>query len=138
MSNTYDAAGRLVAQEDQIGRTATLAYSGDNFSSSGGTTTVTDPKGNVTVDRYTNGLLVSETRGFGTAQAATWSYGYDPDTLDMTSVTDPDGHASRATYDAEGNLLTETDPLGLQTINTYDSLNDLLSTTDPLGVTTTM
>jgi RHS repeat-associated protein len=138
LTNTYDNAGRLVQQSDQLGRTTSFAYSGDNFSPLGGTTTITDPKGNETLDRYVNGLRLSETRGYGTALAATWTYSYDPATLDMISTTDPDGHSSTATYDTAGNLLTRTDALGRKTTNTYDALHDLLTTTDPSGVTTTM
>jgi RHS repeat-associated protein len=138
VSNKYDAQGRVIEQTDQLGRTTKFAYSGEPLGEAGGTTTITDPKGNVTVQNYQYGELLSETKGYGTPQAATWTFGYDPATLGMTSVTDPDGHTTTSTFDSEGNTLTTTDPLGRTTTNTYDSLNDLLTTTDPLGVTTTM
>jgi RHS repeat-associated protein len=138
VSNKYDAQGRVIEQTDQLGRTTKFAYSGEPLGAVGGTTTITDPKGNVTVQNYQYGELLSETKGYGTPQAATWTFGYDPATLGMTSVTDPDGHTTTSTFDSEGNTLTTTDALGRTTSNTYDSLNDLLTTTDPLGVTTTM
>ncbi len=138
VSNKYDAQGRVIEQTDQLGRTTKFAYSGEPLGEAGGTTTITDPKGNVTVQNYQYGELLSETKGYGTPQAATWTFGYDPATLGMTSVTDPDGHTTTSTFDSEGNTLTATDALGRTTTNTYDSLNDLLTTTDPLGVTTTM
>ncbi len=135
---TYDKQGRVTAESDQLKRRTTFRYTGDNFSAEGGATTITDPKGNVTVQEYKFGELVSETQGFGTPQAATWKYGYDQSVLGLATVTDPDGHTTTSTYDAEGNTLTTTDALGRTTTNTYDGLNDLLTTTDPLGVTTTM
>jgi RHS repeat-associated protein len=114
-----------------MGRRTTFTYGASS-------TTVTDPNGNVDVQNYTNGLLTSITRGSGTPQAATWTYGYQSPTLAATSVTDPDGHTSRATYDAQANLLTQTDGLGRTTAYTYDALNDLTSIKDPLGHTTTL
>jgi RHS repeat-associated protein len=138
VSNKYDAQGRVIEQTDQLGRTTKFAYVGEPLSEVGGTTTITDPKGNVIVQNYQYGELVSEIKGYGTPQAATWTFSYDPATLGMTSLTDPDGHTTTSTFDSEGNVLTTTDALGRTTTNTYDSLNDLLTTTDPLGVTTTM
>jgi RHS repeat-associated protein len=138
VSNTYDSQGRVTSQTDQLGRKTTFAYSGDPFSSSGGGTAITDPKGNVTVQKYQSGELISETKGAGTPLAATWEFQYDPATLGMTKVTDPNGHAITATFDSQGNVLTTTDALGRKTANTYDSVNNLLTTTDPADVTTTM
>ena len=47
-TNTYDSAGRVTAQRDALNRTTTLAYSGDPTTVAGSTTTITDPRGNVT------------------------------------------------------------------------------------------
>lgn len=137
VTNTYDAQGRVATQTDQVSRLTTFAYAGDSHSATGGTTTVTDPKGNITVDTYQYGLLTSETKGAGTPEAATWTYRYDPVTIGRTSVTDPNGNTTSATYDAHSNLLTKTDGLGRTTTSTYNALNEPLTTTDPLGVTTT-
>ena len=158
VTNVYNAPGQVVSQTDPAGLTTTWSYAGDNFSSAGGTTTITDPHGNVEVQHYVSGELVSLTKGYGTPQAATWSYTYDPNTLGVTSVTDPNGHTTTSTYDASGNLLSSTDalgnttsytynafnevltvtsPLGEVTVSTYDAHGNLLSTTDPLGKTTT-
>ena len=138
VSNKYDGQGRVIEQTDQLGRTTKFAYAGEPLGKEGGSTTITDPKGNVTVQDYQFGELLSETKGYGTSQAATWTFGYDPATLGMTSVTDPNGHTTTSTFDSEGNTLTSTDALSRTTTNTYDSLNDLLTTTDALSVTTTM
>jgi len=131
VTNHYDASSRVDWQTDELNRKTTFAYA---FAS----TTITDPQGNVTVDGYTNGLRTSVTKGYGTPQAATWTFLYDRATLGLISVTDPDGHTSTATYDATGNRLTATDALGRQTINAYDALNDLTSTQDPKGIITTL
>jgi RHS repeat-associated protein len=137
VTNAYDSEGRVIEQTDQLGRTTKFAYSGEPLGEAGGTTTITDPKGNVTVQTYRFGELISETKGYGTPQAATWEFEYDQSTLGLISVTDPDGHTIKSTYDAEGNTLSTEDALGRKTVNTYDPLNDLLTSTDPMGVTTT-
>src|SRR5262249_17342968 len=119
-------------------RKTTFSYSGTPLTSAGGSTTTTDPKGNVTVDQYISGERTAMTRGFGTPQAATWQYRYDPGSLGPALVFDPNGNATSAIYDANGNRTSTTDALGRTTQYTYDSLNDLTSITDPKGVTTTL
>lgn len=104
LRNTYDTSSRVVAQTDALGRTTTFDYA-----SVAGGTKVTDPKGNVTLDVYGGSLLTSRTRGYGTAQAATWSYLHDPATLGCTRVTDPDGHTWSASYDGSGNRTRTSD-----------------------------
>jgi RHS repeat-associated protein len=130
VTNVYDASGRVTSQTDPMNRTTTFQYQV-------GQTTVTDPTGNVTRSLYTNHELVQKTAGYGTPQAATWSYSYDPATLALTSITDPNGHVSTRTYDGQSNLLTSTDALSRRVSYTYDVFNDVLTTTDPMGVTTT-
>ena len=137
VTNVYDSSDRITSQTDAAGLVTTLSYTGDNSSSTGGTTTMTDPDGNVTVYNYQNLELMSVTHGFGTAQAATTSYTYDPNTLGITAVTDPNGHVTSYTYDAQGNLLTKTDALSHTTTYTYNDFNEPLTATDPLGKTTT-
>ena len=130
LTNVYDSNARVISQTDAMSRKTTFSYGASS-------TTITDPNGNVSVDQYQNGLLISETKGYGTPQAATWSYTYDPISLGQTSITDPNGHVWTQTWDASGNLLSATDPLKRTTTYTYDILNDLTSMTDPLGITTT-
>jgi RHS repeat-associated protein len=127
-TNVY-TSGKVTSQTDPRGKTTTFAYT--EF-----TTTITDPEGNAIVEQYVNGALVGEVRGFGTAQAATTLYTYDPATLGRTSAIDPLGRTSTATFDGDGNQLTATDPLGRTTTWTYNSLRDVTSITDPAGVTT--
>ncbi|MDQ6617188.1 MAG: DUF6531 domain-containing protein [Actinomycetota bacterium] len=130
VQNSYDSNGRVQWQKDQLNRQTSFSY-GTNQ------TTVTDPKGNQTVDYYNQGLRVATTRGYGTTQAATWQYAYDPSTLALIGLTDPNGNQTSYTVDGSGNQLTATDPLGRQTRNTYNSLNQLLTSQDPNLVTTT-
>ena len=133
----YNAAGQVDWQQDQLGRQTSFAYSGDPTSAAGGSTTITDPKGNVTVDTYQYGVRTSETRGSGTAQAATTSWVYDPTTAALLTEVDPDGHSTRSTVDSNGNVLSVTDGLGRQTSATYNSFNEPLTKTDGNQVTTT-
>ena len=75
VTNVFDGSGRVTSQTDPMLRLTTFDYS------TVGQTKITDPKGNVTVESYSNNLLMSRTRGYGTSQAASWQYTYDPATL---------------------------------------------------------
>jgi RHS repeat-associated protein len=138
VTNHYDDAGRVDQQTDPLGRTTSFDYT-----SIADSTKVTDPKGNVLVYGYTNGLLTTVTAGYGTAQEASWYYRYDPDTLGRTSAYDPNGHTTMWTYDGAGNLTSRTDGLGRLTTLTYNGLREVTSVTEPKQVngqpvTTTM
>lgn len=126
LSNTYDASGRVVRQTDAMNRTTNWVYGA-------GTTTITDPMGNMTQETFQNGELVSLTKGFGTVAAATWTITYDPLTFTVASTTDADGHTTSYVSDASGNLLSATDPLQRKLSFSYNSRNDLTSVTDPMG-----
>lgn len=136
-TNVYDTSGRVTQQTDPAGLVTRFAYNGDNFSTSGGTTTITDPHGNTTVEHYTSGVMLSITKGSGTTSAGTWSYSYDHSTFGVASVTDPNGHVTTSSYDSSGNLLSTTDPLNHTTSYTYNTFNEPLTMTDPAGITTT-
>ncbi len=132
LTNTYDPSGRVVAQNDPMNRATAFSYTSD------GTTTVTDTLGNAMTARYENNVLLSETKGVGTPQQATWTYSYDPATLGLIAETDPNGHTSHNTWDARGNLLSHGDALGRTTSYAYDALNDTTAITDPRGLVTAM
>jgi YD repeat-containing protein len=138
VQNHYDGSGRVDWQKDQLNRETTFAYAGTPSTLAGGTTTITDPAGNVTVDTFQYALRVASIAGYGTAAAATTRFGYDPVTLAPTLVVDPNGNATRSTYDSSGNLLSTTDPLGHVTYATYNALDEPLTETDAKNVTTTM
>ena len=137
VQNHYDGTGRVDWQKDQLNRQTSFAYAGDPQSRTGGTTTVTDPQGNATQDQYQYGLRTYATQGYGTAQAATTRYIYDPTTVALTAVIDPNGNTTTMTVDPSGNPLTVTDPLGRVTTKTYNALNQVLTDQDGNGVTTT-
>jgi RHS repeat-associated protein len=137
VSNTYDGSGRVVAQTDPMGRESTWQYEGEAATSEGGTTVFTDGRGDITRYSYRDLELRSVTDGVGTASEATTSYQYDPITLGVTSVTDPNGGVTQSRYDSHGNLLETTDPLFRSTFYTYGPSDEVLSVTDPRGTTTT-
>jgi RHS repeat-associated protein len=137
VQNHYDGSARIDWQKDQLNRETTFAYSGTPQTAAGGSTTITDPKGNETVDAYQWGLLTSETKGYGTSSAATTRFQYDPDTLAPTAVQDPNGNIIVYTVDSSGNVLTATDPLGRVTTKTYNAFNEPTAVEDGNGITTT-
>lgn len=136
VTNTYDSVGRVVQQVDPAGLATTFAYTGDNYGPNGGTTTITDPQGNVRLEQYANGFLMQVTKAPGSPTAATTSYAYDPTNYGQTSVTDPNNNVTTHTYDATGHLLTTTDAYGATTTNTYNALGELTTTATPLNEVT--
>ena len=137
VTNTYDSQGRVTAQTDPAGLTTTFSYTDDNFSSIGGTTTVTDPHGDVQIKQYVNGFLTRLTKAAGTPAQAVWTYTYDPNTNQLAQITDPNAHVTSKTYDAAGDTLTSTDGLNRVTTWTYNGLREPLTVTSPKGETTT-
>jgi RHS repeat-associated protein len=129
----YDSSGRVTNQQNPAGQTTTFGYTGDNTSIAGGTTTITDPHGNVTVQSYTSLEVQSITSAAGTAAAATTSFTYDPATLGQNSIIDPNGNPTTSTFDGDGNVLTTTDPLGRTTSYSYNSFDEVTQTVSPAG-----
>src|SRR5665647_110703 len=116
-SNVYDSASRVISQTDALGRTTTFAYATDQ-------TTITDPTGAVTIERFVDGQVLSETKAAGTDIEATTYFTYGP-TNQVISSTDALGRVTRFAYDARGNRTSVTDPLGRVSTATYDELNDV-------------
>jgi RHS repeat-associated protein len=132
LTNSYDSAGRVTNQTDAEGHTTAFTYT---TTSSGTRTTITDPKGNVTVQDYTAGELTTLTKGSGTSMSATWNFAYDQYTLGVTAVTDPNGNVTRRSYGPNGELTSVIDPLGRTISATYNRLEEPLTITDPVGTT---
>ncbi|MGH2938681.1 MAG: DUF6531 domain-containing protein [Solirubrobacterales bacterium] len=137
VSNTYDGSGRVTAQTDPMGRESTWRYEGEAATAEGGATTFTNGRGDVTRYLYRDLELQSVTRGVGTASEATTSYSYDPITLGISAVTDPNGQVTRSHYDAHGDLTETTDPMFRTTFYSYGPEDELQTITDPRGTTTT-
>ncbi len=68
-----------------------------------------------------------------TSNAVTTSLAYNPQYYELSSITNPLGNTTSATYDPNGNLVAVTDPLGNTTTATYNSAGQPVSITDPLG-----
>lgn len=131
VTNGYDSQGRLTSQRDPLQRQTTYQYTPSQ-------TTITSPKGDVTVQIYdANGELSQETRGYGTSAAATWTYEYDPRTLMIVAVTDPKGHTTTYARDAFGDPTRVSDGLGRTTVTAYNQLGEPTAITGPSGITTT-
>jgi RHS repeat-associated protein len=113
-----------------MNRTTTWAYAP-------GSTTITDPAGHVSLQDYVGHRLVSVTNGYATPQAATWTYSFDPLTLGIASLKDPNGDATSYTWDSQGNLLSWAGPLNRTASYTYNRFGEPLSVTDPSNSTTT-
>jgi YD repeat-containing protein len=132
-TNHYDNSNRVDYQLDGLNQKTSFTYASD-----GSYTITTDPVGNQIKETFASGVRTSVTRGYGTSQAATWSFTYDPYTLGVTVVTDPNGHTTNRSYDRSGNQLTVADGLTRKTSYAYNSFNEPTTVTDPKGVTTTM
>jgi YD repeat-containing protein len=114
--NVYDSQGRVVSQTDALGRSTVFDYDYGGL----GRTRVTDPRGNKVLDVYDNGVRVSTTIGFESAEAATWRFVYDPNTVRLVSVIDPDMHATGVSvFDAAGRVVSSTDRAGRRTTYGY-------------------
>jgi RHS repeat-associated protein len=123
--------GYVVSQTDAKGQATTFSYAGDNMDSAG-TTTITDPDGNVSEDHYLDGVLVEHVAGATGGSPSVTEITRNSEDL-PTAVTDPDGHVTHATYDSNGNLLTATNALGKTTSYAYNALNEQTCAAKPLA-----
>jgi RHS repeat-associated protein len=130
--NVYNASAQVTQQTDPAGLVTRFSYSGNNFSSSGGTTTITGPHGEVTVEDYNSGLLVNLTKP---GEGVPYYYVYDVTTLAPTAIADPNGNWTTMTYDGSGNMTSLQTPTG-GTSYTYNALNEPTKIIDPMGIQT--
>ncbi len=130
VANTYDpVSGRVTGQKDALGDATAFAWNAATT-----TSTMTDARGGVWTDVYSNGLLASSTDPLGHVTSYTYDAGFN-----VASVTDANGRTTTLTHDAAGDVLTRTapSPLSYAESFTYDAANDLLTSTDGRGNTTT-
>ncbi|MES2996683.1 MAG: RHS repeat-associated core domain-containing protein [Verrucomicrobiota bacterium] len=143
---TYDWYKRPLTVTDALNRTTTYDYTIPGVGGGGGCgcahigdnpVKITSPAGRVTYFTYDLAWRkTSVTTGFGTADAATTSYGYNVgDRINL--VTDPRGKSWVTTYDARDRKTSEKNPLNQATSYTYDGVGNLLTTTLPDGRVTT-
>jgi RHS repeat-associated protein len=133
--NVYDGNGRVSQQTDPVGHSSSYGYTSawPLF-----TTTVTTPLGHQDKYDYALGLPLDVVHSADTSMAQTTTYAYDPASLGVSAVTNPNGETSTATYDTKTNVLTTTDSLGNKVTFTYNALSEPLTMQDPQGITTTL
>ncbi|WP_235967889.1 RHS repeat-associated core domain-containing protein [Streptomyces mesophilus] len=132
-----NATGDLAKTTDTEGKATSFEYD-----SSRRLTKITTPEGRVTVftydgqNRVTSMLRATEFNGSGHT-GPTYTYAYDntdPSAAGMTTVTDPEQHATKYEHDAEGKVSKTTDPLEHVRSKTYDANNNVATATDAMGV----
>jgi len=131
---TYDGFGRIVSSTDPLGRVTTYAYGSPTNPHP---TSVTMPGGKVKAASYTPAWQYETstiTEGYGTADAATTTYGYDA-VGNVIGVTDPRGETTIIDYDARNRKVAAQDPAGNDSFFYYDDNDDLTETTTPDGNT---
>jgi RHS repeat-associated protein len=130
----YDDAGNLETVTDPLGNASTLSFDGLGRLSS-----VTDPLGRVTsyaydaADHLTQTTLPSLASG---QDPPVVTLAYDP-RGNLITTTDPNGHASTASVNGEGQITGMTDATGRATTYSYDSIGNRTSATDAAGHVTT-
>jgi RHS repeat-associated protein len=127
-TNTFDVAGRVVSQKDQLNNVSSFAYN-----DTAGTTTLTDAAGAVRVWNRLGNVPNGATDPAGSVSTEFNAQ------LDAVSFTDATQHKWTATYDARGNMLSRTAPVPLLYSEswTYDGFNNPLTYVDARGNTTT-
>jgi RHS repeat-associated protein len=151
---TYDPTTYSeLSSTDGAGHTTNYAYDAN-----GNRTTTTDPLGNVTAKTYNNldevvtsttplGITTTNTydasgnllsvstplSGTSSTQTSTYSYGDPSHPGDVTASTDPDGHITTFSHDAQGDVNKTTDPLGDVTTQRYSVLGEKIASTSPNG-----
>jgi RHS repeat-associated protein len=130
LQNTYNATtGRITQSIDALNHTTTYSWSPSTQ-----TETITDPRGKVWKETFSNNELIKRVDPLGD----TTQYVFDSN-MNETAVTDARNYTTTMTYDSRGNMLTRTAPAPLSYKETwaYDALNDVTSYTDGRGHTTT-
>lgn len=152
---TYDEAGRLTSSETTAtadaalpkatfeynsktgvrekqstvveGKTQTLT---SEFNTLGALTTYKDADGNTAKYRYAgpeNDFLLEEVSDSSNAGASKQTYSYDETTKALTKLVDSAAGTFTATYDAEGQLLSEVYPNNMCAEYTYNSTGEATS-----------
>ena len=117
--------GYVISQTDPAGLTTSFSYSGNNMSGTG-TTTITDPHGNVSQDEYETGVLIAQVTGANSSHPEMTSFVRNAQDL-PTSVTDANGHTTTYSYDQDGDILTSTDASNNTWTYTYNAFDELLT-----------
>jgi len=114
-TTTYvrDSANRVTSMTDALGRTTTYGYD------------------------VNTGSLLTVTRLYGTPDAVTTTFTYEPTFNHVATITEPlPNHTTTYGYDAVGNLTSITNPLGKQITFTYNTSGQPITVTTPAGTMT--
>jgi RHS repeat-associated protein len=135
VTTEYDSSHRAISQTDALGRKRKWEYGTTEWGEA--QTTITEPTGAITVEQFNSALLpTSITRAYGTALAATTTYGYN-EANELITVNDPNKHTTTYGYDAAGDRTSAKDANENETKWTYDNTHDVETMTTPKGETTT-
>jgi RHS repeat-associated protein len=131
VSNTYDAAGKVSAQDDGQSTTPLeeFAYSIDQTTGLPYTTYLSRSGGTLRQDYDNTGNLLSATDPLGGTETHT----YDPTTGVRTGYFDPLGHKSAFTYDASGYVTQRVNAQDGVTSYSYDSEHNITGIVDEAG-----
>ncbi|MEW2551515.1 RHS repeat-associated core domain-containing protein [Streptomyces zhihengii] len=131
-----DADGNLMRTADTEGKATQYGYDAD-----GRVTKVTTPEGRVTVFTYdaqgrVTSMLRATALGGSGHTGPTFTYAHSassPSEAGTTTVTNPEGHATKHEHDADGRITKVTDALGHVRSTSYDANNNVETATDAMG-----
>jgi YD repeat-containing protein len=133
---TFNAAGYTLTDIRAVSQPEQQTYTYEVQANTNLSLSVTDQLGRRTAYTYdTMANVTSVTQMAGAAEAVTTTMAYEPLYNQVTSVTDPLGHATTFGIDAKGNVITVTNALGKSTTLAYNGSGQPISITDPLGNT---
>jgi RHS repeat-associated protein len=144
LTNQYDSAGRVVRQTQADNTNFLFSYTTDPITGAITQTDFTNPNGIVTRTAFNAaGYSTSQIAALGRPEQQTTSFGRDPNTNLLTSITDPLSRQTAYTFDSLGNITSITrlagTPNAVTTTLTYEpTFNQLSSITDPLNHTTSL
>ena len=118
-SFSYNDVDWLVSKTVQLTASSTAVH-GYSYQDAGLLEQYTDPEGNVTEYAYDErDLLFEATRGWGTAEASTIRFDYDPNG-NLLVLTNGRGYATTNAFDGFDRVTRVTNALGHYTAYTYD------------------
>ncbi|MDP1589002.1 MAG: RHS repeat-associated core domain-containing protein, partial [Prosthecobacter sp.] len=124
----YDAAGRVVAERDDLGQETRFTYDAS------GNLLRTNTSDGVTI-AYEHDKAGHATNVTTTVKGATAAVSYTYDEAgNVTSIVKEDGTTEKFAYDAEGRVIEQVDGFGGVTRQEFDAAGRLVKVTSPHGV----
>jgi RHS repeat-associated protein len=120
--NNFESSGRVEWQDDELGRRTQIAYD----TPVAGQTLVTLPGGRQRLHTYVGGRREATTEGYGTPEAITTEFDFDPGTWATVAVRDGAGNETRfSDPDGDGNVDAVEDPTGRITRFAYNGFDQV-------------